>query len=176
MREIARRLVNGVWRTVDVDEASNGNGGSQPGAIRIVKVASFTHSDATALAAGITIYTPTVGELLVGACFVITANWTPDDFTSHADIGQFTGGHDTGLFDETNSGSGGFLLRNSDVFGGLQIDGNGLIETNQIITFNTADPLKLVASQEGTIGGTPITSSAGSADLFIYVCTADDQS
>lgn len=160
-----------------------GGGGSSAGAVRTIMV-PFTFADAADLANGIeTGYTPAVGDVLLDAWFGLDTAFNANP--TMADIGTFTGGHGSfGLF--ANSGPVPDLHNDADIApdgndGVLYVQTSRALSSGVIqeaaggncpswqIRFTAADPLLLVVSQDGTIGGTPTAATAGAGVLFLVV-------
>jgi len=131
------------------------------------------------LLTGVEIYTPTVGDILLDAWLQIDTSW--DGTSPMFDFGSFVGGN-PGFYGggnvPMNVGSGqdsdpgtGFKIghANNDL---LIQDVPGL--ANQRIVpgiFTTADPLKVVVSQNGTPTGDDPGGTQGAAILYIVTVT-----
>ncbi len=66
--------------------AAGGGGGSQPGAVRVLKH-DFDFSQAEDLAAGVPVWTPAVGDVLLNAWVETTVSWAITDVSAGCDIG-----------------------------------------------------------------------------------------
>lgn len=120
---------------------------------------SFTHATPD-LAAGIQIYVPTLGEILLNA--FVSVDIAFDGTTPMADFGAFADG--SGYF---GSYAGGVDLTNQT--GDDQ--GTGILLPSYNASpggvFDSTDPVLVVASQNGTKDGTPIDSTVGSARFWL---------
>ncbi len=150
-------------------------GGSQPGAT-ITRGFSFTFATA-GLDNGVALWTPAVGDVLIEAWFLTTVGF--DGTSPIPDIGQFTDGNlgywgrigDTygslqSADDQVNGpGNEAFLQVLAQSLRGITVNYGGLF------TFDSTDPVKLVVSQDGQKGGTPIGGAAGEATLFVTIAS-----
>ena len=144
-----------------------------------VRAFPFTYQTA-GLSTGYTLWTPAVGDFIYDIGIVITTAF--NGTTPKLDVGTFSG--TTGLFKQLagNPVDGTKLYANVTNNTGLQSSNSGLWLSTAIISVGTAgtaaihDPqvlvtaasaISLVASQDGTKGGTAITSSAGVGTVFV---------
>lgn len=169
--------------------AAPGGGGSTPGAVRVIKH-DFDYTQAAALATGVTVYTPAIGDWLLDAWIENDdPGWTADgDEFPIADIGTIEAGafDPQGLFsffvalpsltntwnvgtDIVYSGSDGWSLSSQAAQASAQVAGAGIRESR--FQFRTTTPLKLVVSGDGTPSGAVFDGSAGAATLYLMVCT-----
>lgn len=145
---------------------------------------AFTYQTA-GLAAGVTIYTPQVGDVIydIGICVTTAFNGT----TPLLDVGTFNGGN-VGLFGELAAGA----VDGSKVYAGVT-DNAGLTTPNTAmwlqaavgshgaagtaayvstpIIVTAANPILLVGSQSGQKGGTAIGGTAGAGTVFVLTGT-----
>lgn len=174
---------NGVTRLVA--ELLPSPGGSTPGAARVLGPFPFAFDDA-GLENGIAIYVPTIGDVLLDAWIEVTTGF--DGTTPLADIGSFNGvafglwGQNIGAVDLSvpaedyasdglllGSAAGtapGSLLSLSAVnFGGTRLP--------RIVPgrFVAADPVLVVASQDGAKGGAAIGGTAGAGKVYLVIAT-----
>lgn len=155
--------------------------GSTPALLRSF---AFTYQTAS-LAAGVTIYTPAVGDVIYDIGIAVTTAF--NGTTPKLDVGSFNGGTD-GLFknlagnpvDGTKlysavTHNAGYTSPNSALWlqaavGSVGAAGTAAyVSTPLIVT--TANALLLVASQDGTKGGTAITSTAGVGTVYVLTST-----
>lgn len=139
------------------------------------------------LANGVEFYTPTVGDILHDAWIEIETAF--DGTTPLADIGSFAG-LTTGLFATAANGSPVNLLTPAS-----ESAGTGLVVltgTSSVIPalaamafnpvysggeaivparFTGTNPLKVVVSQDGTIGGTAVGATVGVAHVYLVTST-----
>lgn len=150
---------------------------------------TFTHATAN-LNAGVAVYTPTVGDVLLDAWIEIDTEWNA---LSVFDFGTFNGGN-SGVFAAVsqggvtlpglNTGADGAIPDNAGLLGaniggatlagawGLSyytIDAGGIAHWQ--IKFTAANPLLVVVSQNGAKGGTASTATAGSSSLYLVTAT-----
>lgn len=147
---------------------------------------SFGITFATAgLASGVTIYTPAVGDVIYDIGVGITTAF--DGTTPKLDVGTFNGGTD-GLFknlataavdgtkvyaDVTHNaglGTPNSVLWLNDAVASHASAGTAAFNP-PIMIVSAANPLLVVASQDGTKGGTAITSTHGVASIFVLSAT-----
>ncbi len=138
------------------------------------------------LTTGVTIYTPTVSDILLDAWIEVDTAF--DGTTPLADIGTFSG-TTSGLFkntplyadaiylaaaDTANSGAG-VLQGTATDFKNITLSGADAVSThvNRVVParFTAATPLKLVVSQTGLAGGTAIGGAAGAGRVYIVTAT-----
>ena len=153
-------------------------GGATPQHVRSY---AFTYTTA-GLATGVTIYTPTVGEVIydIGVCITTAFDGT----TPKLDVGTFTG--NDGLF-KTVAGAvldGTKLYAAVTSNAGLTVPnaaqwlqaatgsagaaaGAAYVSAHMIVT--VANPIKLVASQSGAKGGTAINSTVGAGTVYVLL-------
>lgn len=142
---------------------------------------AFSHSTAS-LAAGVPIYTPAVGDVIydIGICVTTAFNGT----TPFLDVGTFNGGN-VGLFAEL----AGAAVDGTKLYAGVT-DNAGLSVPNTApwlqsavgsagalggaaynstpIIVTAANPLLLVASQDGQKGGTATGATLGSGTVYVF--------
>lgn len=145
-----------------------------------IKHYSFDYTT-SGLAAGVTVHTPAVGDLILDIGVVITTAF--NGTTPKLDIGTFNGGN-VGLFGEVGGAAVDGTKLYADVTdnAGLGIANSHLWLSSAVIAANSAgiaslpswqlycsaaNPILLVASQNGQKGGTAITSTAGAATVVI---------
>ncbi len=203
-QEIVRALVNGVWVTEVSNQGGGGgggvteitstdmsitvtnpsgptvdlsaSGGSQP--IKVVRV-PFTHSDANTN--GVSIYTPTAGELLIDAFIIVTTAF--NGTTPYADIGCF-GDNSRGFFDWIGALPGGFPV---DLTGVASVasatdPGDGNIRDLRLaaalggdgssytpIRFTNATPVLLVINTTGFKGDPASSPSVGAGEVVLVI-------
>lgn len=139
---------------------------------------SFTYATA-GLSAGVAIYTPTIGDILLDAWLELDTLF--DGTTPRFDMSQYTGSDaPAGLWgdlyqpiplaagdaDTINHG-GGPLQGNTNVVA-LAVTPNGRMAPAR---FTTADPLLIVCSQDGMRNGTAIDSAQGAARVYLVTAT-----
>ncbi len=137
---------------------------------------------------GVVIYTPTVGDLLLDAWIEVTTAF--DGTAPFADIGTFVGAT-KGLWGQINNDMAFDLRTQSDgtiagagvlilagAFGSqgeqsLSVGGIAIANSEPLVParFTAANPLKLVVSQTGQQGGTPIGGAAGAANVYLITAT-----
>ncbi len=127
------------------------------------------------LAAGVTVYTPTIGDILLDAWISVLVAF--DGTTPKADLGSgvavnvglFSGDAviDLTVADAATYGTG---LLTSTENGLAAASGNS---SKRIVPskFTSADPILVWASQNGQQGGTALDSAAGSAQVYIVTAT-----
>lgn len=148
----------------------------------ITNVQSFPITFATAsLNAGVTLYTPAVGDIILDIGVVITTAF--NGTTPKIDVGTFNGGN-VGLFGEITAGA----LDATKVYADVT-DNAGLAQANSFLWLSAAviahasaseatlpawqlrvsaaNPILVVASQNGQKSGTAITSNAGVAQIVV---------
>ena len=164
---------------VDFTDSENQPGGGGTGGL----IASLAFTYATAdLNEGVAIFTPAVGTVITDIWVAIATAF--DGTTPTADVGTFNGG-DTGVFDEV--GVAAVSLANADA----AVDNNaGLTNPPSATTLSASviasasgdiagllawyltvtedNPLLLVVSQDGTLGGDAIGGSAGAGTVYIF--------
>lgn len=171
----------------DLDEGASSAGAST------VYAYEFTHAT-PGLNTGVAVWTPAVGDVLVDAWLVIVEEFDGGDPGACADIGTFVNSN-TGIL-------AAWLEEPLNIAGGIDVPvgGDGLIgasnngrsisaavlqwsfsrvESNPRsyhwqMTATSTDPLKLVVSVDGTIGGDPIQSTQGECYLYLEVATPVD--
>lgn len=146
---------------------------------------SFTYQTAN-LATGVTIFTPTVGDVIydIGVSVTTAFNGT----TPKIDVGTFSGGNN-GLFDvlagapvdatkvySAVTTNAGLTSPNSHLWlqaavGSVGAAGTAAYNSSPLIV-SVANPFLVVASQSGAKGGTAITSSAGACTIHLLIGTA----
>ena len=143
----------------------------------------FTYQT-TGLATGYTLFTPAVGDYIYDIGIVITTAF--NGTTPKLDVGTFSS--TTGVFKQLagNPVDGTKLYATVTSNTGLQSSNSGLWLSTAIISVGTAgtaaihdpqlyvsaaSPILLVASQDGTKGGTAITSTAGVGFVVVVYST-----
>jgi hypothetical protein len=158
---------NGDTVTVGASDVSAGLGFASP--------STFTAN------LGLELWTPTIGDLLLTAWPQVDTAW--DGTNPYGDIGPFLNPGDGGWYKPLNSGSGvdmtladavallpGILSGNpSNVF---DLYWHGNQKNYRVLPgpFTTADPIKIVVSQDGTNTGLDPGATQGSG--IVYVVTA----
>ncbi len=181
--QIVRELVDGVWVT---RAANEGGGGSTAGAARVLGPFPFSHATA-GLDTGMLLWTPAVGDVLLDAWVEVDTGF--DGTTPLADIGTFIASNqgiwlwgDTSPVDLTaadtlTSIQSGDLLSSStsspanSLYAALVVHSAALTSRLLPAKFTTANPLLLVASQDGTKGGTALDSTVGAGAVYLVVAT-----
>lgn len=161
------------------------SGGSVKG-VPIIRHFPVNYNDPNILT-GQAFYTPTVGDLLLGAWLSISTSW--NGTTPKFDFGLLSGGDTTGLMhlalggsSETSPGSGDTTTQAGAL--GLQILGSSLNQNIAVTTaalawggmsapskFVSATPLKYWVTSTGAIGGGSPGSTQGSGVLYIITAT-----
>lgn len=158
----------------------------QPGTTILRGPFPFDHTQSVALAAGVELFTPKVGDIILDAWVEIDTAF--DGTTPKADIGTFNGG-DAGLF----AFAGGTVIDLKQDWGavtdnagllaasaaGSSLSGDyisvGAVGTAAVeswqIAVTAANPLLLVASQSGAKAGTAIDSTVGAGKVFVLMAT-----
>lgn len=150
-----------------------------------VTLRSFAFSHSTAgLAAGVTVYTPAIGDVILDVGVAITTAF--DGTTPKLDVGTFSG--TAGLFatlgggvidgtklyaavtDNTGLTSPNTPLWLSTSVGSAGAAGSAAYNSSQLIV-TAANPLLLVASQDGAKGGTAIDSTVGEGLVYVLAAT-----
>ncbi len=178
-------VVPGTNVTVDNTDPQNpivsASGGGGGGGATVLKF-PFAYNTANILT-GHTVYTPTVGDVLLDAWVEILTAW--NGTTPKGDVGTFAGfdapsgwfavdgsgaidmtGADTNNMDDLNSqvGSPTSLLSDSVNQGGTQ--------GRQVpAKFIATNPIKVCVSQNGTNTGANPSPSQGSAVLYLMIAT-----
>lgn len=148
---------------------SDWNAAHSVSALPVLVTFPFAYNTAS-IATGAAVYTPTVGDRLVGAWIEVTTAW---DQTLRADIGGFAGGG-AGLFYQTGNGSVGLTGADVPSTNGasmalLATPGNFAYQPR----FLTTDPLLLVVNDTGTYGGTvAVAPTQGAATLCLLIVKA----
>lgn len=174
------------------DSGNQPGGGSVPGAVRVLKFA-FAFNDA-GLAAGKTIYTPTVGDVLFDAWVEIDTAW--DGTTPTIDIGTFAG-TTFGIFASTTLGVGIDATRadaatlgagqiGQTTNGGLSVSDFLLAESVTNVNDNQnlirywpakvvgTNPVKVCVSQTGQTDGAAPGSTQGEGYVYLVVSTPSE--
>lgn len=142
----------------------------------------FTYQTA-GLATGVTIFTPTVGQIIydIGVSITTAFNGT----TPKLDVGTFNGGN-VGLFGELAGAAvdgtklyadvtdnAGLAAPNTAAWLQAAVGSVGSAGTAAYVStpllVTAANPFLLVASQSGQKGGTAISSSAGAGTLYVLL-------
>lgn len=145
--EIARRFVNGAWRTTTAEE---GNGGSQPVQVVLVPL-SFDDPAIAPPGNGVPLYTPEVGDLILAMALHITTAWDGDNPIGYVlpigadqNIGQVViGGIDMTSVDVDEAGTGDVFDTNSSI-----IDAMGAHQ-HLVDVFATTTPLAFKIDNNG---------------------------
>lgn len=170
--------------------SGGGGGGSQPGAA-IVRHFPFTFATA-GLATGATIYTPTVGDILLAAWMEVDTAWNgttpkgdfgsfsahfgwlgnnnaPKDMT-HADT---TAAWDTDLLNESISagGASGDMLMSWLTNFAFAASPPTDLYRGMPVKFATAAPIKVCVSQNGEDNGGDPVASQGSGVVYLVTAT-----
>lgn len=172
--------------TADVVTAEGGgSGGSPTPGVAIVRAFPFAF-DTAGLVTGHTVYTPTIGDVLLDAWFQVDVAF--DGTTPSADVGAFLPSDSGyGYFGQANNPVNMSLADNVDPIGGLAsgwrftglaqvsgysnwppTSGNGRTVPGR---FATADPIKVVVSQDGKNTGADPGATQGSATLYLVTST-----
>ncbi len=134
---------------------------------------------------GVTIYTPTVGDILLEAWIELTTSF--NGTTPKGDIGTFVG-TSSGLwknslfaglpFDLTSTAAAeaagtGVLVGQSAAFtlDPLSVAAQGDRRNYIPARFTATNPLKIVVSQDGLAGGAAVGGSAGAGNIYIVTAT-----
>jgi hypothetical protein len=171
---------------VDSSALATVDGGDTGGGIQVV---SFDFAfDTPGLADGLEVWTPAVGDVLLNAWFRVTTSF--NGTTPTADI--FSGDSAAnGLF--YNAAGAQVLNREEQDWGdGYMASGNTGDPNYQAVDlvtaaalygqdstyyqtafgrFGTTTPILVAASQDGSLGGTPVGGSQGAATLYLLVAT-----
>lgn len=171
----------------NVQDAIAAGGGGGAGNV-IVRKFPFAFNTPSILT-GATLYTPTVGDVLLNAWIEIVTVW--NGTTPQADIGTFVG-VSFGLFGENNKalpldaavdsdGAGtGVLIQGSNyTTGGLTDLATNNIEIASAVNsariapakFTAANPMKVCVSQDGTNTGADPGSTTGAGVVYLVTCT-----
>lgn len=174
---------------VEITFTDSGNqpGGATPGAAIVRGPFAFDYTQAAALANGVQVFVPTVGDILLDAWVEIDTAF--DGTTPAADVSQF-GGTTTGWFGSilnaidlthaditANFGTGILTGTGSGSPAGSLVDmgANGTTYGNPKryvpAKFTAANPVLLAVSQNGTKGGTAIDSTVGAGKVYIVTST-----
>ena len=139
---------------------------------------AFNHASATSAnwaADGVAVssYSPTAGDVIQAAWIEIDTLF--NGTTPHVDFGIFSGA--LGVFKELASAA--ILVSSADP---ALTDNTGLVKRQTAglgsgtagmpLTFSAADALKVVLSEDGSLGGTAAGASAGAAVLHLIVVPA----
>lgn len=159
-----------------------GGGGGAAGAPVVRGPYAVGFADAAALANGVAVYTPKVGEVLLDAWFTVA---TAFNAAALADLSQYTGsGSPNGLWgwwaapslgtaDTLNLGGGppGAATPHNVSLATLAAfswaNGGRIVPA----VFTTTDPLLVVVSQDSTKGGSATNATAGAAGLYIVTAS-----
>lgn len=137
------------------------------------------------LTAGVALYTPAVGDLILDIGIVITTAF--NGTTPKIDVGTFNGGNN-GLFDELAgapvdatkvyadvTNNAGIAAANSHLWLSSAITSVGAAGTAAInswqLRVSAANPLLVVVSQTGAKGGTATGATAGAATIVVVTST-----
>lgn len=163
---IRRKDTGQAWET----EVDSGGGTPTAGAVIVHGPFSFAYNTPN-LTTGVSFYTPSVGEIILNIQIWITTLW--DGTTPTGDVGQFVMAT-TGLLKNSFSGVGTTLMDSptQTVNDGVTNYGAAALgEFAYLFSCTTADPLKVVVSQDGTKGGSDPGSSQGQAQIYIVTAT-----
>lgn len=147
--------------------------------------------DTPGLADGIEVYTPQVGDVLLN--WFVDLRTVFDGTTPKFDIGTFVGA-DQGWIARWNSVSAVPTLANASTsYGGTGLSFNEEVNLSAFAVqqdygidnspnenynyegvFTDTNPLKIVVSQSGEIGGDPIGGAAGAATLYLLIAHPHD--
>ncbi len=173
-------------------------GGSQPGAVRVLKF-PFDFTQAADLAVGVPVWTPAADDVLLDAWVEMVSSW-PDDgsTTPFMDIGVIVDGTFPDLFGQGFWNHDGNVVNLSDdpwtvgttiaspltdpatslftrvVAGAMPSAGTTVQDPR--IRFLSTTPLSLVVSGDGTPAGDPYDGSGGSSTLYLVVSSPGDAS
>lgn len=170
--------------------AAEPGGGSQT--VNVIKH-PFDFSQAVALKAGVTIWTPAVGDVLLDAWIETPSDdaWVTEGATSAlADIGVIVAGafDSSGFFNFSagpvdltsatwdESASGAFLHYNQALASSLSAAMASFAASNIYepkMRFAQSVPVKLVATQTGAPAGDAIDASAGASVLYLVTATPE---
>jgi hypothetical protein len=163
---------------MDVAAAQSGSSAGAP-AVRKFPFAF----DTPGLLTGATVYTPTVGDLLLDLWIEIDTTW--DGTTPLCDVGMFIGAN-RGWFAYNGSGAVNMALTADSTNGfGYGVLSGGPVSLAQNLAlsgayggnrqlparFTIADPVKVVVSQDGTNTGANPGSTQGAAVLYVVTAT-----
>lgn len=167
------------------DPANQPGSAGLPGSTALRGPFAFTHLT-PGLAAGVAMFTPKIGDVIVDAWIVTDIAF--DGTTPKVDFGTFNGGN-AGLF-AYFLGSGPTLAAvdvavtdNAGILAGAHVTemslSSALIAAELSdsdfgrwqLTVTAANPLLLVASQDGNKGGTALDSTVGAARLYVLMAT-----
>lgn len=145
--------------------------------------------DTANLVTGHTIYTPTIGDVLLDAWFEIDTAW--DGMTPFGDIGTFVGvafglfgnlwapvsmdvadteGPGTGTLNNSNTTPGGTLLSTANV--GIAATPNlARLARSAPLKFTAANPVKVCVSQDGQNNGISPGATVGAAVVYLVTAT-----
>lgn len=168
------QAVTGTTKRITKSELGSAMGGSSSTTVYSKDFAYNTPN----LNDGITLFTPAVGDVLLDAWFVVTEAF--NGTTPQADIGTFDGAT-TGLFRLDGNGAyldtagdepyGAGMLVVEGAYLSLSVIGVGPFHVAWQVKFTATTPLKLVASQDGSAGGTAVGGTTGAATLYVVVAT-----
>ena len=130
---------------------------------------------------GAALYTPTVGDVLMDAWFEVTTAW--DGTTPKGDIGTFVTATD-GLFEVLGGGAIGLDIADDESAGdGLLVGryGNSAMSLVSSVggannyraqaRVTIANPIRLVVTQNGAVGGGDPGSTQGAGSVYLVVAT-----
>ncbi len=180
--EIARYLEGGSWGTKQRPSGGS-NGGSTPGAGIVRGPFSFAF-DTPNIENGVVVYTPAVDEILMDAWVAVDTAF--NGTTPRADIGTFIGTGNNGIVRQ--EGTVAWLLTDADTefygTGYMTAAQTGGHQSTPLSYFNTdgsnrvvpgrfvaTNPILLVVSQTGQMGGAAIGGSAGAGRIYIVTAT-----
>lgn len=134
--------------------------------------------DTPGLEDGLEFYTPTVGEFLIDARFVVDVAF--NGTTPKADIGATS----PGIFNQATPGFYVYLHAADSLAGGSVLRGLAYNNLSEIASYGDSysigmspfmndTPLLVWASQNGLKGGTPVGGTTGAARLYILTSTPE---
>lgn len=149
-----------------------------------IRSLSFTFQTA-GLAAGVAVYTPAIGDVIYDVGIAVTTAF--DGTTPKLDIGSFSGGN-VGLFGELAGAAidgtkvyaavtdnAGLTAPNSALWLQAAVGSVGAAGTAAYVStplvVTAANPILLVASQNGQKGGTAIDSTQGAGTVYVVAAT-----
>lgn len=138
------------------------------GATILHETLEFDYTDAVALKAGMTLFTPEVGDILLDFWIDVVVQF--DGTTPKAEFGTFV------------NTTQGILYQHGDVtdlsLAAMEDAGDGVVieytntytwQNGGVIRFTATNPLKLVATQTGATDGTQLDSTVGEATAHALI-------
>jgi len=141
------------------------NGGSQPGAARLLGPFPFSFNT-PGLLTGVTIYTPAIDDVVLNGFIIPSVYW--NGTSPIGDIGTFVG-NTKGWLKLTGAGVASMEDQGFENFGAIP-SGAGFGEYEQGFVC-TGNPMKVVVSQNGESGGADPGSTQGEAGVYLLVST-----